>query len=42
MPPFETTGGKVMTTGGTFTATLVLFALLLVGGWFGWSTVHAP
>ena len=29
-----------MTTGGTFTATLVLFALLLVGGWFGWSTVH--
>ena len=35
-PPFETTGDKVMTTGGTFTATLVLFVLLLVGGWFGW------
>jgi uncharacterized YccA/Bax inhibitor family protein len=38
--PFETTDGKVMTTGGTFTATLVLFALLLVGGWFGWSRVN--
>jgi uncharacterized YccA/Bax inhibitor family protein len=38
MPSFETTG-KVMTTGGTFTATLVLFALLLVGGYFGWQSV---
>ena len=38
-PPFETTG-KVMTAGGTFTATLVLFAVLLVGGWFGWNAVH--
>ena len=38
-PPFETTG-KVMTAGGTFTATLVLFVLLLAGGWFGWHAVH--
>ena len=40
MPPFETTGAKRMTAGGTFTATLVLFAVLLVGGWFGWNAVH--
>jgi uncharacterized YccA/Bax inhibitor family protein len=39
-----TTDGKVMTLGGTFTATLVLFILLLAGGWYGWglasSTKH--
>jgi uncharacterized YccA/Bax inhibitor family protein len=28
-----------MTLGGTFTATLVLFVLLLCGGWVGWQNV---
>ena len=28
-----------MTAGGTFTATLVLFVLLLAGGWVGWQNV---
>ncbi len=39
-PPFIPTDGKVMTAGGTFTATLVLFVVLLAGGWFGWNAVH--
>ncbi len=38
-PPFVTTNDKVMTAGGTFTATLVLFMLLLAGGWVGWQNV---
>ena len=39
-PPFETTGDtRTMTLGGTFTATLVLFVLLLCGGWVGWQNV---
>ena len=39
-PPFEVTRDtRTMTAGGTFTATLVLFALLLVGGWIGWQHV---
>ncbi len=38
-PPFVTSGDKVMTAGGTFTATLVLFVLLLGGGWLGWQNV---
>jgi uncharacterized YccA/Bax inhibitor family protein len=40
VPPFETTTGRVMTAGGTFTATLVLFVLLLAGAWVGWQQVH--
>jgi uncharacterized YccA/Bax inhibitor family protein len=39
VPPFEVTRGRVMTFGGTFTATLVLFVLLLAGGWVGWREV---
>ena len=39
-PPFETTGDtRTMTLGGTFTATLVLFVLLLCGAWVGWQNV---
>jgi uncharacterized YccA/Bax inhibitor family protein len=38
-PPRGDISGKVMTYGGTFTATLVLFVLLLAGGWFGWQGV---
>jgi uncharacterized YccA/Bax inhibitor family protein len=39
-PPFETTGDtRTMTLGGTFTATLVLFVLLLCGAWVGWHNV---
>jgi uncharacterized YccA/Bax inhibitor family protein len=39
-PPFEVSGDtRTMTAGGTFTATLVLFALVLVGGWVGWQNV---
>jgi uncharacterized YccA/Bax inhibitor family protein len=38
-PPFVTNRDKVMTAGGTFTATLVLFVLLLGGGWLGWQNV---
>ena len=38
-PPQGEVAGKVMTYGGTFSATLVLFVLLLAGGWFGWQGV---
>ncbi len=38
-PPSGIVTGKVMTYGGTFSATLVLFVLLLGGGWFGWQGV---
>ena len=38
-PPTGEVTGKVMTYGGTFTATLVYFVLLLAGGWFGWQGV---
>ena len=38
-PPSGPVTGKVMTYGGTFTATLVYFVLLLAGGWFGWQGV---
>jgi uncharacterized YccA/Bax inhibitor family protein len=37
--PSFVTNDKVMTAGGTFTATLVLFVLLLAGGWLGWQNV---
>jgi uncharacterized YccA/Bax inhibitor family protein len=39
-PPTGQVTGKVMTYGGTFTATLVYFVLLLGGGWFGWQSVN--
>ncbi len=39
-PPSGEPTGKVMTYGGTFTATLVYFVLLLAGGWFGWQSVN--
>jgi uncharacterized YccA/Bax inhibitor family protein len=38
-PPAGAVTGKVMTYGGTFTANLVYFVLLLAGGWFGWQGV---
>ena len=38
-PPSGTVTGKVMTYGGTFSATLVLFVLLLGGAWVGWQSV---
>jgi len=38
-PPSDRVTGKVMTYGGTFTATLVLFVLLLGGAWYGWQSV---
>ena len=38
-PPSGIVTGRVMTSGGTFSATLVLFVLLLAGGWFGWQGV---
>src|SRR3954447_991504 len=38
-PPVGEVTSKPMTYGGTFTATLVLFVLLLAGGWFGWQGV---
>jgi uncharacterized YccA/Bax inhibitor family protein len=38
-PPSGIVTGKVMTYGGTFSATSVLFVLLLGGGWFGWQGV---
>ncbi len=38
-PPLGDVTGKVMTYGGTFTAVLVYFVLLLAGGWFGWQGV---
>jgi uncharacterized YccA/Bax inhibitor family protein len=34
-----TTDGKVMTLGGVASATLVMFAFLLAGGYFGWISV---
>lgn len=33
------TSGKVMTLGGVSSATLVMFAFLLVGAWYGWTLV---
>lgn len=33
------TDGKVMTMGGVASATLVMFAFILLGGWYGWSQV---
>ena len=39
-PPSGPVTGKVMTYGGTFTATLVYFVLLLAGGWFGWQSIE--
>ena len=38
-PPAGPVTGKVMTYGGTFTAILVYFVLLMAGGWFGWQGV---
>jgi len=38
-PPSGPVTGKVMTYGGTFTAILVYFVLLMAGGWFGWQGV---
>jgi len=38
-PPTGPVTGKVMTYGGTFTAILVYFVLLMAGGWFGWQGV---
>ncbi|MGZ4681780.1 MAG: Bax inhibitor-1/YccA family protein [Acidimicrobiales bacterium] len=38
-PPAGEVTGKTMTYGGTFTAILVYFVLLLAGGWFGWQGV---
>ena len=43
--PHDATGapvaavGRTMTVGGTLTATGVLFSLILVAGWYGWSQV---
>lgn len=33
------TDGKVMTLGGVSSATLVMFAFILLGAWFGWTQV---
>jgi uncharacterized YccA/Bax inhibitor family protein len=38
-PPAGPVTAKPMTYGGTFTATLIYFVLLLAGGWFGWQGV---
>lgn len=39
VPPVVTTGGRTMTLGGVAAATLLMFAVLLVGGALGWSFV---
>src|SRR5690606_7677553 len=39
VPPVATTTGRTMTLGGVAAATLLMFAVLLVGGALGWSFV---
>lgn len=40
-PSGPSVGRQIMTVGGTLRATAILWALILVSGWFGWSQVTA-